>query len=353
MSSRWRFSGWLQILINDQVRQVFYIYTGSSATSLTFGGMGTAAQWTPDSKTLYIADSAAAGAGHSDTLYVYNVNSGFSSYPLTASGTGNPGAQSVAITNPGVGAYLSGDPTVAHTWCPSGTVGNAASIAFYPQGDSVATLTNVLAATTDGEHILGAALNGGAVTLSDIGITLPTTTDAAGAVTPATCPDAAGVLSPLTISHTLAQVPVTATGVTAIDQVVPAPNSSLAFLTYNGTTPGASLPYYIPGTGGAAGTVSYVSLNNASAITAPLAGAFTPDGTLFFVSTAGDNLIHYISIPASVTAATPPTDTQQIAPNLPACTPISAGGNDLGCTYTGTGTVVPATVITVKPRSTT
>ncbi len=339
-----------QVLINDQTRQVFYIYTVSSASSLTFGGMGVAAQWTPDSKTLYIADSAAAGAGHTDTLYVYNAYSGFSAYPLASSGSGNPGAQSLAITIPSVGAYLSGDPTVAHTWCPSGTVGNAASIAFYPQGDSVAALTDVLAATTDGQHILGAALSGGAVTLSDIGITLPTTTDSAGTTTPATCPDANGVLSPLTIAHTLAQVPVTAAGATAVDQVVPAPNSSLAFLTYNGTTPGASLPYYIPGTGGAAGTVGYVTLNNASAITAPITGAFTPDGTLFFVSTAGDNLVHYISIPTAITGTTLPTDSQQVAPNLPACTPISAGGNDLGCTYTGTGTIVPATVITVKPR---
>jgi len=63
--------------------------------------------------------------------------------------------------------------------------------------------------------------------------------------------------------------------------------------------------------------------------------------------------VHYITIPAVVTAATPLIDKQQIAPNLPPCTPVSAGGNDLGCTYTGSGTVVPATVITVKPRSTT
>jgi hypothetical protein len=82
-------------------------------------------------------------------------------------------------------------------------------------------------------------------------------------------------------------------------------------------------------------------------------GAFSPDDTLFFVSTAGDNLIHYISIPTSVTTATPPTDSQQIAPNLPACIPVSAGGTDLGCTYAGTDSVVPATVIEVKPRSTT
>jgi hypothetical protein len=60
-------------------------------------------------------------------------------------------------------------------------------------------------------------------------------------------------------------------------------------------------------------------------------------------------MIHYISVPTL-------TDTQQITPNLPSCTPISAGGTDLGCAYTGPnpGTaIVPATAIAVKPRSTT
>jgi trimeric autotransporter adhesin len=258
----------------------------------------------------------------------------------------------VAITIPGVGAYVSGSPTVAHTWCPSGTVGNAATTLFYPQGDSVPALTNALTATTDGQHILGAAVSGGAVTLSDIGITIPTSADK----TPAACPvSSTGVMSPLIISHTLNQVPVSGVSATAVNQVVASPQSKLAFITYNGTTAGAALPYYIPGIGGAAGTVGYVTLGGsaASAITAPLTGAFSPDDTYFFVSTAGDNLIHYITIPATVTTATPPADTQQIAPNLPACTP----GSDPNCILTDTTApasgIVPATAIVVKPRSTT
>jgi hypothetical protein len=342
-----------QLIINDQVRQVFYLYTIASGTSTTFGGMGTAAAWTPDAKTLYITDSAAAGAGHSDTLYVYSLNTGWTSYPLAASGGANPGANSVAITIPGVGAYLSGNPTVAHTWCPQTINGG---ILFYPQGDSVDALSDVLAATTDGEHILGAALSGGAVTLSDIGITIPTITIPTDPTikTPATCPvSPSGALSPLTITHTLNQVAVGGVKAKAVNQVVPAPNSTLAFITYDGDTAGATLPYYVTGSGGAPGTVSYVTLKGSSAITAPLTGAFTPDDTLFFVGTAGDNLVHYISIPQTVTAATPPTDTQQIAPNLPSCVPVSAGGTDIGCTYPGTGSVVPVTAIAVKPRSTT
>ena len=338
------------LLINDQVRQVFYLYSTSGTVSATFGGMGTSAQWTPDSKTLYITDSAAAGPGHTNTLYVYNVNTGFTSYDLTASG----GAQHLAITIPGVGAYLSGNPTVAHTWCPSGTATNYASMVFYPQGDSVAQSNDVLAATADGQHILGAVLAGGGVTLNDLSVAIPTTTTASGAVTPAPCPDVAGALSPLVITHTVNAPQALTINATGINQIVTTPSAvtqgtssaaaNLSFITYNGTTPGATLPYYTQTFGSASpGTLGYVTLTGASAITAPVAGAFSADSTQFFVSTAGDNLIHYINTQTL-------TDTQQINPNLPPCSP----GSDPDCTITTPQTgSVPATVITVKPRSTT
>ncbi len=335
-----------KLIINDQVRQVFYIYASTGGVQASFGGMGTSAAFTPDSQTAYITDSASAGPGHSDTLYVYNTNTGFTSYDLSKT-TG--GSENLAITIPSVGAYLSGSAgfsTVARTWCPSGTVGNNASITFYPQGDSVPAQTDVLAATTDGQHILGAALIGGGVTLSDIGVTIPTT-DCPGSGT--------STLTPLTIQHTLNQAPLTQVNATAVNQVVPSPASNLAFITYTGSTPGAVLPFYVPGTAGNLGTVGYLPFGGsaASSITAPLAGIFSPDNTLFFVSTAGDNLIHYISIPL-VSTNPAKADTQQIAPALPACTPISAGGLDPGCTLAApTSSPVPATVITVIPRSTT
>ena len=226
---------------------------------------------------------------------------------------------------------------MAHTWCPRGPAADYANLVFYPQGDSVAAQTDVLAATTDGKHILGAALIGGGVQLSDIGVTIPIS--AASGACP---PEVGGILQPLTIPHTLNQLPVTITA-TSVNQVVASPASNLAFVTYNGTTPGATLPYYAPGTGGAAGTLNYLTLTGSSAITAPVAGAFSPDDKLFFVSTAGDNQIHYIDVPTL-------TDTQQINPNLPACAPVT----DAGCTLTApvTGSV-PATVMVVKPRSTT
>jgi hypothetical protein len=312
--------------------------------------MGSAASWTPDAKTLYITDSAALGGNHSDMLYVYNINTGWTTHALPCSvynaitcPSPSTGAQGLAITIPSVGAYLSGSNTVAHTWCPTGTADNYASMIFYPQSDSIPAQTDVLAATTDGEHILGVAMTDGGLTLNDIGV----------AITPAECT----LTAPLSTNPTLlTPTPLSVnTDAVAVNQVVPSPVSNLAFITYfppvTGATTGASLPYYVPGayTPGSpytANPVKYITLTGNSAITAPLAGAFAPDDSLFFVSTAGDNMIHYISVPTL-------TDTQQISPNLPACTPVSAGGNDLGCTYTGSGAIVPATTIAVKPRSTT
>jgi hypothetical protein len=356
-----------QVLVNDQVRQLFYLYNAAAGSFTTFGGLGNAAVWTPDSKTLYITDNAAlnnppAITGHTDTLYVYSQNTGWSTYPLPPSplpsGSIPAGTlpanvavsgtmQTPALAIPSVGAYLRGTPTVAHTWCPAGTVGNSASMTLYPLGDSKPVQSDVLTATTDGKHILGAALLGGGITLSDLAVTIPTSA----------CPIAISgttqTLSPLTIASTVSQVSLTGINATAIDQVVASPVSNLAFVTYNGVSAGAQLPYYLPAAGGAPGTVGYVTLTGSGAITAPLAGAFTPDDSIFFVSTAGDNKIHYISIPATPSAATPPTDSHQISPNLPACTPVSAGGQDAGCAFSGTGTVVPATAIAVVPRSTT
>ncbi len=352
------------VLINDQVRQVFYIYSPSGTIQATFGGLGNAAVWTPDSKTLYVTDNAAlnnppAITGHTDTLYVYSTNTGWASYPLPPSplpaGAVPPATvaantavavsmQTPALVIPGVGAYLRGFPTVAHTWCPSGIVGDYASMVFYPQGDSIQVQSDVLAATTDGQHILSASLQGGGISLYDTGVTVPaspcpTTTTGTGAGQVET-------LDPLPIAHSqpnlypLSQV----VNVTAVNQIVPSPTSNLAFITYTGgaTSGGASLPYYVPGVGGAPGAVHYLPLTGSS-VTAPLAGVFSPDDTTFFVSTAGDNMIHYIDVKTL-------KDLQQIAPNLPSCTP----GADQGCLLTSpTTNPVPATVIAVKPRTTT
>jgi trimeric autotransporter adhesin len=394
-----------QLLINDQSRQVFYLYNATAGGSTTFGGMGAAAAWTPDSQTLYIVDNSELNTpsscstplitGHTDTLYVYNVNTGWTTEPLppsplpasmlpTCSTEPNTAlpimAQTPAIMVPGVGAYLRGDPTVAHTWCPTGTVGNNSTIQFYPLGDSEPVQSDVMGATVDGLHILsGSVTGGGGITLNDLALTIPSTTGATSSagqpiLTPMACPVTTTGTSPnqvqtlgaLTIHSTYTQATIAGVNAAAVNQVVTGSvpqntasqtvASNLAFVTYSPLSPSntnAQLPYYIPAAGTAPGTFNYVTFAGGSAVSAPLVGAFSPDNTIFFVSTAGDNKIHYISIPTTVNASTPPTDTQQVSPNLPACTPVSAGGVDAGCVYSGTGTVVPSTAIEVKPRSVT
>jgi len=383
------------LLINDPLRQLFYLYSTSGGATATFAGLGAAAAWTPDSNTLYVVDSAALGGSHTDTLYVYNVSTGWSSSKLACStsntspgvcdsslGTAlSGGATSVAVTVPGVGAYMSGNPTVVHTWCPSGTVGNNASIQFYPQSDAENTETSVLASTLDGNHMLGASLNGTSITLSDIGVAIPPgplcpeTTSG----TPPNQVQNLGVPKPLSTNPTLlGLLNLTAVAnATAIDQVVTgkAPTTasvstaaSIAFVTYAtpiSSTTAAPLPYYLPHTPATGvGSVGYLTFGDATSATpptAPLAGVFSPDNSIFLVSTAGDNKVHYISIPTNVSSSAPPTEVPQniITPSLPACTPVSEGGNDLGCQYptalpTPTpATMVPATVVTIKPRSVT
>ena len=358
------------LLVNDQIRGVFYLYNTSGSILSTFGGLGAAAAWTQDSNTLYIVDSATLGGNHTNTLYVHDTNSGWSTYDLTTSG----GAQNLAITVPGLGAWLAGNSTVARTWCPSGIVGNNATIQFYPQPatDSLSIPTSVLGATSDGQHILGASLSGSSITLDDIGLNIPPSLAYPAAECPETASGTTQTLSPLSTnpvldgSVNLAGV----TNATAVNQVVtgtaPATASAtsaapIAFVTYN--TPGTSttaaqLPYYLPQATGL-GPVGYVTFADSTSVTpptAPLAGTFSPDHSIFFVSTAGDDELHFIGIPVNLSTTSPPTDTKQLTPALPACTPVSAGGNDAGCLYPtapGPSTVVPATVITVKPRSVT
>jgi hypothetical protein len=339
------------MLINDPVREVFYIYPPGGSPQAVFGGLGTAAAWTQDSKTLYITDSKDMGGDHTDTLYVYNVNTGWTTYPLPAQhslSTTNPTPRTLAITVPSVGAYLSGTQTGAHTWCPSGTVGDYSSMLFYPQAksDLLNTPTDVVAATNDGQHILGATVTNSGATLTDIGVKIPSTECPQTTATDPTTNQMIETLLPLATNPTLQATLNLNIDATAINQVVTSPVSNLAFVTYtnNGSTGGAALPYYVPGSG----AINYVPLTGDSAITAPLAGAFSPDNTLFFVSTAGDNMIHYISIPKSGSGT--PTDTQQISPNLPVCTPAT----DLGCKApAGASGNVPATAMAAKPRATT
>jgi hypothetical protein len=321
-----------KILINDPVRKLFYLYTTSSGAFSSYSGVGTAAQWTPDAKTLYAVGTDPTGT--QPTLFVYNVNTGWTTYGLSES------SSELAITVPGIGAFLTGNPTVGRAWCPTinGSTGYIAQA--YPQMASVPLETDILGATIDGAHVIGVSNGSGSPVLTDINLNL------SQSLNNLACPSIAsgGTFTSTNITNS----PVTASpqtpivlpaGVTlnptdSFNQVLPSPASNLAFITYNaatGSTGTANLPYYTPATGSTAGPVNYVTLSGAP--TAPIAGAFSLDDTLFFVSTSGDNMVHYISI----SPTGPPTDTKQVNPGLQ-----DTNGNPL-----------PATVIAVKPRATT
>ncbi len=245
------------------------------------------------------------------------------------------GAQNLTVTVPGVGAYLAGNPdTVAHTWCPSGTVGNNASIQFYPQSDSISVPSSVLGATTDGDHILGAMPNGGSsITLNDIGVTIPATL--CSVTTSGTPPNQVQTLAALSTNPMqngfVTLNAGTNVSVTAVNQVVTgaAPTTTsvttaapIAFVTYStpsNSTATAQLPYYLPQPNGSpvvpAGYVTFQYPSGVTATaTAPLAGAFSPDQSIFFVSTQGDNEIHFISIPTNVSSSAPPPTRSRSAP---------------------------------------
>jgi hypothetical protein len=341
------------ILINDPVRQLFYIYTPTSGSYITEPGVGTAAQWTPDSKTLYVVgyvvNSKVTPAVYTPTLFVYNLNTGWTTYQIGSTFTQPLAKQplpagDLAATIPGIGAFLSSNATgsetaastVMHAWCPTLSTGNTILQAYPQVPQPVAAQTDLLAATSDGNHILGLGLDGGtSPTLTDI------TVDYNKSLVNGACPASGTNSTSITASPVIQTATATPAmlGFTAstLDQIVVSPSTSLAFLTYSvptGSTASAGLPYYEPTSSGALGTLNQVTLVDPAGTkvnpTAPVAGAFSLDNTLFFVSTSGDNLVHYISVPTL-------TDTQQINPGLLA----------------PDGTPLPATVLATKPRSTT
>jgi hypothetical protein len=347
------------ILINDPLRQLFYIYTPTSASYSTYTGVGTAAQWTPDSKTLYIvgyttATNASGAATYKPTLFVYNLYTGWTTYALGAALPQPPVGQTLpagdlSVAIPGIGAFLSSSATLSdttastamHAWCPSLVPGtNTISQAYPLVPNPVAAQTDIVAATSDGDHILGIGLDGGmSPTLTDI--TVNYNQSLVNGACPGITSGTVTTSGPITTSPVTqtAQAPASTLGFTAsqLDQIVVSPSSSLAFLTYTapaGSTATATLPYYQPTTTGALGTLGQLTFADPAGTTAkptaPVAGVFSLDNTLFFVSTSGDNLVHYISVPKL-------TDTQQISPGL-----VDTNGNP-----------TPATIITSKPRPTT
>jgi hypothetical protein len=136
---------------------------------------------------------------------------------------------------------------------------------------------------------------------------------------------------PLTISNTVNFPLSLATySPSLIHQVVTAPNSSLAVVTYesaNATPGNAQLPVYTIPAPGTQGALTTVPLTGAQATT-PVAAIFSTDQSEIFVSTGGDSNMHLVSTSTL-------KDTEQFNPNLP----------------DGNGGITPAIFLAVKPRA--
>ncbi len=192
---------------------------------------------------------------------------------------------------------------------------------FYPPADSAAVATDRIAATNDGLHILGATVTTTPAMLSDLHVEIPAG-NANGPSVTITCPTTGTLSFSNTVSPTLLNQ-ITATAITG---VVPASDSSIAFVTYTGS--GGVLPAYAPVSGTGAGTTTYIKLSGTA--TAPLAGVISSDNTIVYVGTAGDNLVHLIN-------RTTLTDSSTLAPNL----------------TSPAGVAVPVNLLVQKPRKTT
>jgi hypothetical protein len=318
-----------QVVIGDPVHQIISLESSTGGVISTYNASCPSvatpttplcrAEFTPDSQTVYIA------AGNQ--VLVYSAYTGWTSYtPAITAGTP---VTDVAVTVPSVGAYFGGTTTTARDYCPISTpttTTNVENNLFYPQvADSAAAVTDRIAATNDGLHILGATVTP-APTLNDLRIEIPAG-NTNGLSTPITCPPTgtlnfSSTVSPTTLSKITAG---------AITGVWPTSDSTLAFVTYTlPTTSTAASPYlpaYAPTTSGP-GTVSYVTLSGTA--TAPIAGVMSTDNTTFYVGTSGDNLVHLITRSTL-------TDSSTLMPNL----------------TTPTGTVVPVNLLVQKPRKTT
>jgi trimeric autotransporter adhesin len=337
------------VLINDQLRGVLYLLTPSTGAYTSFAGIGEKATFTPDGQTVYVVGNG--------VLYIHNVFTGWSVETLPAdqatpttgtcpatdttspiptgtsayppNTTANPNntynmfcSPDLAVTIPAAAVFLSGATTSAYGECPETTVN---PVVNFPEAATVAALSDHLASTTDGKHIIGASAN--PATLTDLSITVPINA----------CPsNANGQTTGITFdpAPVINQTSLAAYGLNNINEVVAATNSLEAFVTYgtNATAPpagGALLPVYKPsGTAGAAGTLSSVTLTGGAI--APVAGIFSPDNTLFFAGTSGDNLLHVIDTTTLV-------DTKQLDPKL-----TDSNGKPL-----------PPVFLAVKPRPTT
>ncbi len=318
------------VVVTDPIRQtISLVATVSTSVTTSYGGVGTSAAWSPDTQAVYITTTTGTVLTHSP----------FTDWQTAAT---NEIYSDVAVTVPSVGAYFAGPSfTDGRSYCPSSTIaaaGNPPTVAnqFIPLVDESAAVTDQIAATTDGKHILGAhAISGGISTLSDIDVTLPLSPANPAALVNYGCPiPPAPQPAPGYFKSSFTSQPLTGINASAITGVIPSSNSAAAFVTYTlpagATTGGGVLPLYFPPATGS-GTLQFLTLGNgATTAAAPVAGVFSTDNFTFYVGTAAsdatsaDNDVHLISMTYPTSGA--PTATEAtggiLSPQLPLYTGV-------------------------------
>ena len=296
------------LVITDPIRQFVYLYNGggSGGIQTQFGGVATHAAFSPDSQTVYI------------TLGDYNASTGVitpnnqllvhSQFTGWYSTTSSQATTDVAVGVPNVGAFFSGNPTTARSYCPvttttttggQVTTSSTTTNVFYPDAGVIAPATSLIATTNDGLHVLGATTT----TFTDLAIPngLPIGACPTADLTPQTFttnPVFSGALPGVTA--------------TAITGVFPTSDSKIAFVTYTGT--GGVVPTYVPQATGP-GTLASIPLSTALGTPiAPVAGVVSADNQTFFAGTSGDNAVHLITKQANGSYQ---DVTTPIAPKLP------------------------------------
>jgi trimeric autotransporter adhesin len=308
------------LVLTDPTRQLVYLYATTGTVLATYGGVGTHAEFTPDSQTVYITLGNVTTPATPTTPAVVTpnnqllVHSTFTGWFVTNAKSNV--ATDVAVTVPSVGAFFAGNTTTALGYCPittatTNTNGQTTTTnQLYPDAGVSAPTTDRIAATNDGLHILGATVTPTA-TLTDLAISSPPATPG-GPATPGVptgaCPDA-GLQFVANPVETGALTGVTATAITGVDV---ASDSSIAFVTYTGS--GGVLPTYMPSASGA-GTLGSIPLAISAYGTpvAPVAGVISADNQTFYVGTSGDNVVHLLTKGTNGYQDT----TTPIAPKLP------------------------------------
>jgi trimeric autotransporter adhesin len=312
------------IVIADPIRQLITLESSAGSVITTYGAacplptppanspilVPCRAQFTPDSQTLYIAANSTTSTStkNAPQILVYSTNTGWtntgpaSPAVMPTDPTGTPlttPVTDVAITVPGVGAYFAGTNTTAVGYCPSSTATSTAGSvtseanAFYPPAEDTPTetaTTDRIAATNDGLHILGATVSTAPATLNDLHVTIPTGACPMGTQTTVNGVTT-GVTGGLVFSSTVSATKLSQIAATAITGVLPTSDSSIAFVTYTGSS--GLLPAYAPLASGP-GTMTYIPLFGGTTI-APIAGVPSADNSTFYVGTSGDNLVHIIN----------------------------------------------------------